>query len=347
MDKTKEYLEHIHKLLRDNKVPDLTEEHAEDELFSQIHEEIKTIREVVFAFSSGDFSPSIAIRGIIPGCLKSLQAHLRHLIWQVQMVEKGDFSQEVRFLGEFSEAFNSMVRRFNLSLIKLQEKEETLVDLNNKLRKEVEHMEILKESEAKFKFLASHDPLTGILNRRCFIELAEIELANAADLCVPCCLAMMDIDHFKEFNDTYGHLAGDEALRHVVKTMEGGLRKNDFMGRYGGEEFILFFYGSDEKTGMKVLERLRKKLSESTIKLNNSSVTVCASFGLVGCDKEDRGDKGYVLKLINDADTALYAAKMAGRNRVLLYNPDQETRRHSVLQDSKEMSEEPANTETT
>jgi diguanylate cyclase (GGDEF)-like protein len=333
MDRTEEYLEHIHKLLRDNRPPELTPDLAEDPLFAQIHDDIKTIREVLFAFSSGDFSPSITIRGIIPGCLKSLQAHLRHLIWQVQMVEKGDFSQEVRFMGEFSSAFNSMVRRLSLSLSKLQEKEESLMATNNKLRREVEHMEILKESEARFKFLASHDPLTGVLNRRSFIEMAGVELANATDLCIPCCLAMMDIDHFKDFNDTYGHLAGDEALRHVVKTMEAGLRKNDFIGRYGGEEFIIFFYGADEKTGMKVLERLRMNLEESAVTIDNNEVTVFASFGFVGSSREDPAERGYVQKIINDADTALYIAKTAGRNRVVLYSPEHGTRRHSVLSD--------------
>jgi diguanylate cyclase (GGDEF)-like protein len=325
---TEGYLEHIQKLLRDNNVPELPREYEENPLIVQIHEDLKTIREISLAFSSGDFSPAITVRGIIPGCLKSLQAHLRHLIWQVQMIEKGDFTQEVRFMGEFSKAFNSMVSRFSLSLSKLQKKKETLAITNNKLRKEVEHMEILKKSEAHFKFLASHDPLTGILNRRAFIEMAGVELANAADLCVPCCLAMMDIDHFKDFNDTYGHIAGDEALRHVVKTVEAKLRKNDFMGRYGGEEFILFFYGADEKTGLRVLERLRKYLSESPVHLDEAPVAIYASFGCVSNSMEKAAEKGYVQKLIKDADTALYAAKLAGRNRVVLFNPEMESRRN-------------------
>ena len=339
MDKAQEYLEHIRKLLRDNSIPKLEGENAEDPLLVQIHEEIKTIREIMLAFSFGDFSPSITVRGIIPGCLKSLQAHLRHLIWQVQMVEKGDFTQEVRFMGEFSAAFNSMVRRLSLSLGKLQEKEETLLATNNKLRREVEHMEILKESEARFKFLASHDPLTGILNRRSFIEMAGVELANAADLCVPCCLAMMDIDFFKNFNDTYGHLAGDEALRHVVRTMEAGLRKNDFMGRYGGEEFIVFFFGADESTGMKILDRLRNNLAETPVPLDNCLVTVEASFGLVGSSRESYQEKGYVQKLINNADTALYAAKTSGRNRVILYGPELTSRRQFIISSEAEKAE--------
>jgi diguanylate cyclase (GGDEF)-like protein len=327
MDKAEAYLEHIRRLLRDNRVPSLEGELAEEPLLRQIHDELKTIRELLLSFSAGDFSPAIGIRGIIPGCLKALQAHLRHLIWQVQMVEKGDFSQEVRFMGEFSTAFNNMVHRFCDTLSALKQKEETLTAMNSKLRSEAENrasaVEALQESEARFKFLASHDPLTGILNRRSFIEMATVELKGAGGLSVPCCLAMMDIDHFKNFNDTYGHLAGDETLRHVVRTVETGLRKNDFVGRYGGEEFIFFFYAADEKTGLRVVERLREHLAKTPVALENGPVSVYASFGVAGSSMEDPLGNDYVQRLINDADTALYAAKRAGRNRVMLYNPEQ------------------------
>jgi diguanylate cyclase (GGDEF)-like protein len=258
MNNAEEYLQHILKLLRDSKVPDLPGEYAEDPLMVQIHEELQTIREI------------------------------------------------------------------------LKEKEETFTDINKRLCKEVEHVETLKESNARFKFLASHDPLTGILNRRAFIEMAEIELATAAYLRIPCCLAMMDIDYFKRFNDTYGHLAGDEALRHAVKIVEANLRKNDFMGRYGGEEFILFFYDSDKETGLKVLERLRANLSESPVSLMNGPVEIHASFGLTEIEAEKSAGKGYVQKLIHDADKALYAAKLAGRNRVVLFSPEMESGGNSI-----------------
>jgi diguanylate cyclase (GGDEF)-like protein len=331
MEKTKLYLEHIQKLLRDNKVPELEGELANDPLLKQIHEELISIREIAHTFSEGNFSSDIKIRGYIPGCFKSLQSHLRHLIWQVQMVEKGDLNQEVYFMGEFSGAFNSMISKLRLSLSKLQKKEENLIDLNNKLRKEVEQIEILKESEAKFKYLASRDPLTGILNRRSFIEMMGIAIENAAKQHIPCCLAMMDIDYFKIFNDTYGHLAGDKALIHTARLIEEGLRKNDFIGRYGGEEFLLFFYGADEKTGMRVLERLRKKLAKTPVHLENVQKTIKASFGLSGNFREGVKDKKYIHKIINDADTALYAAKMAGRNKVVLFNPKLKTRDKILL----------------
>jgi diguanylate cyclase (GGDEF)-like protein len=327
MDKAKAYLEHIQKLLRDSKMPELEGEIADDPLFRQIHDDLATIRSIALSYSQGDFSPDITARGIIPGCFKALQAHMRHLIWQVQMVEKGDFNQEVRFMGDFSDAFNSMMRRFQLGLTKLQKNEESLIDINNSLRKEVEHMDALKESEARFKFLASHDSLTGMLNRRSFIEKAELMLADAVQRDVMCCMAMMDIDHFKEFNDTYGHPAGDEALRHVAKTIEEGLRKNDFVGRYGGEEFMLFFFDANEETGMNVLERLRKNLCETPVLLESGPVTVKASFGLVGYTRENVGEKKNIQHLIEEADTALYAAKMAGRNRVVLFNPELRARK--------------------
>jgi len=303
MDKNNEYLEHINKLLRDKSIPELDPKLAENPLMLQIHEDLKSIREVVYAFSSGDFSSSIISRGIVPGCLKSLQAHLRHLIWQVQMIEKGDLSQKVNFMGDFSIAFNNMVNKLRHSLAELKENEKNL-----------------KENESRLKFLANHDPLTGIYNRRSFMELAAAELSIAAKNSIPCCLAMMDIDHFKNFNDTYGHLAGDEALRHAVKTIEITLRKNDFMGRYGGEEFILFFYDTDEDTGFRVVERLRKSLPEKPVFLKNGPVSIYASFGLVGNRMADSSSKNYVQDLIDAADNALYAAKKAGRNRVILYD---------------------------
>jgi len=269
------YLEHILKLLQDNTVPELQGELAEDPLVSQIHNELKTIREVVLAFSSGDFSPVITIRGIIPDCLKAIQANLYNL---------------------------------------------------GKLRREVEHMEILKKSEARFKFLADHDSLTGILNRRSFIEMAEVEFANAIERNVPCCLAMMDIDHFKVFNDTYGHPAGDKALRHVAKTIEAGLRKDDFVGRYGGEEFILFFYNADKEAGPRVLERLRKNIAETPVILEEGPVPIYASFGVVERSMVNLKEADYIQKLIIAADTALYAAKKAGRNMVMLYDHEQSIR---------------------
>jgi diguanylate cyclase (GGDEF)-like protein len=317
-------LNHVRKLLRENVIPSLEGDLAENQILKEIHEDIKGIREAVLSFSAGDFSPPIRVRGIIPGCLKALQAHLRHLIWQVQLVEKGDFSQEVRFMGEFSTAFNNMTSQLNRTLSMLKKKEETLTALTENLRSEVDRretvVEALQESEARFKYLASHDVLTGALNRVSFFERADADLKHAADRGIPCCVVMMDIDHFKVFNDTYGHGAGDETLRHVVRVIAEGLRKTDFMGRYGGEEFVLFFYNAEVTTGMMIAERLRAALEKNQVPLENGNVLVTGSFGVVQTKEDDDPDtENYMQSLVNKADSAMYAAKRAGRNRVLLY----------------------------
>jgi diguanylate cyclase (GGDEF)-like protein len=133
-------------------------------------------------------------------------------------------------------------------------------------------------------------------------------------------MAIMDLDYFKRFNDTYGHVSGDEALRHVVRVLSGGLRKGDFLGRYGGEEFTIFFFNADVEVGMAIAERLRKALAFSPVLLENQSVQVTASFGVTGAEG-DPEEKECVQKLIANADIALYSAKRHGRNKVVLYNP--------------------------
>jgi diguanylate cyclase (GGDEF)-like protein len=141
----------------------------------------------------------------------------------------------------------------------------------------------------------------------------------------------MDIDHFKNFNDTYGHLAGDETLRHVVRIVNAGLRKGDFLGRYGGEEFTIFFYRADEKVGVAIAERLRAALEANPVKLEAGDVQVTASFGVA----ESGGaapDADEVRSLVNNADIALYAAKRAGRNRVMFYTQNIASEAEAVAQ---------------
>jgi diguanylate cyclase (GGDEF)-like protein len=311
-------LEHIKKLLKDNSIPELEGALAEIPLLGELHEEIKTLREIVYAFSAGDFSPVITIRGIIPGCLKALQAHLRHMIWQVQMVEQGDFTQQIQFMGEFSTAFNKMVRQLDYTLSALKKKEEAFMKLQREGYIHEPLGQAYHDTAPRFEYLASHDPLTGVLNRRSFIERAALELKDAAALATPCCIVLMDIDHFKILNDTYGHSAGDDALRHTVQVISVILRKNDFMGRYGGEEFIFLFNGSDRDMGMAIAERMREALIANPLVMKTGPVALSASFGVAMLvDEGDWEEKGYVQHLINNADIALDQAKKNGRNKVV------------------------------
>jgi diguanylate cyclase (GGDEF)-like protein len=343
MAEVSDVLDHIRRLLKDNAIPGLTGELAELPVLQEIHDDIKGIREILYSFAAGDLSPSVTIRGIIPGCLKTLQAHLRHMIWQVQMVEQGDFSQQVQFMGEFSSAFNNMVGQLDTTLKELRAKELDLRALADSLRKEINlrntAVEALQESESRFKYLASHDPLTGALNRRSFMERAEYELRAARSLGISSGIVMMDIDHFKNFNDTYGHQAGDDALRHVVTIISSMLRKNDFLGRYGGEEFMFFFSHADKKTGIAIAERVREAIAASPVNITAGPIPISASFGVVltevadlpeldphspaqaGSSAAETGTSGEGVfeQLIRYADLALYQAKEAGRNRVVCY----------------------------
>jgi diguanylate cyclase (GGDEF)-like protein len=326
MDKdANQTLEHIYKLLRDNKAPELPGEFESIPRLKDIHNDLKSIREIAYSFSTGDVFRDIKTRGIIPGCLKSLQSLLQHLIWQVGLVEKGDFSQRLEHLGEFSNAFNRMIDQLNFTLNELKQKEETLKGLAEDLRDEVDRrdsaVEALQKSESRFKYLASHDPLTGAMNRRSFMERAVLEFKNAAVHKTSCGISMMDIDFFKNFNDTYGHLAGDEALRHVVRVIGSLLRKNDFLGRYGGEEFVFLFSNVGEATGIHIAERVREAIQNSPVNLENGPVTITASFGVAMADYHEARDDGYIQTLINNADSALYQAKHGGRNKVVCYRP--------------------------
>ena len=317
-------IEHIKALMNDQEIPELTETLAGIPHLPELHKQLVVLREIVFTFSKGDLSCNIATRGFIAGCLKSLQAHLRHLIWQVQQVESGDFSQQVEFLGEFSLAFNNMVLKLDSTLNALRKKEEALTALTDSLRSEVDlrgsAMEALQQSEARFKYLASHDSLTGALNRSSFIEKTMLELTLAAQCNTPCCLAILDVDHFKKFNDTYGHLAGDTALKQVVEISLKALRNADVMGRYGGEEFIFLFPGASLHQGCRVADRIRQAVENSIFPINNGRTNVTVSIGVsVALPECNKPNDAFLRLLINAADMALYKAKTLGRNRVVYH----------------------------
>lgn len=323
----KEYLalDHIKKLLHDEDFPCLEGDLAKIPQLRNIHRELKAIREFLSSFSLGDFSQSITVRGIIPGYLKTLQSHLCRMIQQIRMVEQGDFSQQIQSMGEFFVAFKDKVSRLDSTFKELKAKEAALTALADSLRNEVNSrnsaVEALRESESQLKYLASHDPLTGALNRRSFMDRAVIELADAMKRNQSCGIAMMDIDLFKHFNDTYGHQAGDDALRHIVTLISSILRKNDFLGRYGGEEFILYFSLVDRISCIAVAERVREAIVQKPVPLKSGPVSISASFGVAMFqDDEDPAERYDLETCINHADIALYQAKKGGRNKVVCFS---------------------------
>jgi diguanylate cyclase (GGDEF)-like protein len=156
------------------------------------------------------------------------------------------------------------------------------------------------------------DFLTGVLNRRAFFAHSEQQLAIAQRYGRNLALVLLDIDHFKRFNDNYGHLAGDNILRNAVQKIAQLLRKMDVFARYGGEEFIILLPEADLEQGMAVAEKLRVMLAGEAFTLDDGrELGITASFGVSALGAGESLDQ-----LIRQADEALYAAKHKGRNRV-------------------------------
>lgn len=171
------------------------------------------------------------------------------------------------------------------------------------------------EEQRRFEQFATIDPLTGLYNRRWFDANVPRLVARCRQSEQPLSLAIADIDNFKHFNDRYGHLAGDRVLSTVAEIVRTHLRPTDTATRYGGEEFVLLLPEVDAANGYFIAERVRKHLEETPIGLEGGrrSLAVTASIGVAQYEV-DMSETD----LFAAADEALYSAKQAGRNRVVL-----------------------------
>ena len=175
-----------------------------------------------------------------------------------------------------------------------------------------ESLEEQKKIEQRLRELATTDALTGMLNRRRLFEVAEEELSRSARYKRPVCIAMCDLDHFKEINDRHGHCVGDDALALIGKTLRAILRRQDHAGRYGGEEIAIVLPETKLEIARVVLERTRAAIEGLSLEAGNERVPVTASVGVV------EWSPGETLSdTLRRADDALYAAKTAGRNCVV------------------------------
>jgi len=171
----------------------------------------------------------------------------------------------------------------------------------------------LKEANGRLAALATTDQLTGLNNMRAFSEQLQHEYARAVRACTPLSLIMLDVDYFKTYNDTYGHLAGDLVLKAVADILSSGARRIDHVARYGGEEFVVILPNAGRKTSKIIAERLRTAIEKCTWSVR----PITASFGVASMTPSI-GDPRV---LIEYADRALYRSKADGRNRVTVYVP--------------------------
>jgi diguanylate cyclase (GGDEF)-like protein len=161
---------------------------------------------------------------------------------------------------------------------------------------------------------AQTDPLTGVLNRRSLIERLDAACVRARARNLPISVLFIDLDHFKQINDTYGHPAGDACLAGIIPPISAELRQSDVIGRYGGEEFVVILSGADAAAAHPIAERICRRVEDVRIEGFGGPIHITCSIGVAASDR--LGVWGQ--HLIAHADTAVYAAKRSGRNQVQL-----------------------------
>lgn len=174
----------------------------------------------------------------------------------------------------------------------------------------------LQQAREYAEQLAITDDLTGLPNRRAFFKYAEEALSQASTTGQAITVIMIDIDHFKKVNDTFGHSAGDKVLLSLAEILKSSLRPSDLPARIGGEEFAVVLIDTDLLSGMKVAEKLREKIDTSEILHEGNVIQTTASFGVA----ESHTTATLFSELLNKADKALYQAKETGRNKVVVQN---------------------------
>ena len=203
-----------------------------------------------------------------------------------------------------------VILAYNITERKLLENE--LKNTNKALEAKIDEVEFLKE---RLQEQAIRDPLTGVYNRRFLAEILEKEISKAEREHLPVSVVMMDVDHFKNFNDTYGHKCGDIVLIDLAKYLTDNSRQSDVVCRYGGEEFIILMPGASLQDAYERAEAWRQGYTSKVIEYEGKLLTTSFSAGVASFPIH--GETGEAI--LHNADHALYQSKSNGRNRVTLY----------------------------
>ena len=262
----------------------------------------------------------IAILLIAFWMYRTLAVPMKKLIVHTIKIANGDLSSEDIDLGNrqdeigiLTKHFNDMSRTINRQIHELNAHRELLEQEVQARTKELE------EANKKLDLISRTDELTGLPNRRDMLRTIDNEIGRVARTRKSFCFIFIDIDHFKEVNDTYGHACGDEVLKAVSHSIRGMLRKYDVIARYGGEEFLTLLPETDLAGAAIVAERFRKKIENMTVEYGKLSIKVTITLGVAQFDSALGADKS-----IQMADKALYEGKESGRNRVVLWQPEKD-----------------------
>ncbi len=185
-------------------------------------------------------------------------------------------------------------------------------------QEEKERLEkLVQERTKEIELLSKTDALTKLWNRRYLEEMLQMEFKRARRYNHDLSLIVVDLDHFKKINDTYGHIAGDEVLKEVAKRIKKSLRETDFVGRYGGEEIVVILPETDAEKAFNIAQKIKKALESEPVLFNGTEIKVTASLGISQLRKEHNCYE----RLFHEADEALYEAKRRGRNTIVVYAP--------------------------
>jgi two-component system cell cycle response regulator len=185
----------------------------------------------------------------------------------------------------------------------------------------------LVEARENMRFQATHDGLTSLWNRGMIVELLERELARSHREHTSTAILLCDLDHFKKVNDTHGHPAGDDVLRETAKRLFSSVRSYDFVGRYGGEEFLVILSNCNPAYGFARAEEIRKAIGQRPVPTSSGPISITLSLGLL---LSNEWGKLPAEELLREADAALYAAKAAGRNCVKIAHPKGTCQDHNL-----------------
>ncbi|MFX4261735.1 GGDEF domain-containing protein [Pelotomaculum propionicicum] len=214
---------------------------------------------------------------------------------------------------------NILAQSFNRMSTKLKEQREVLLKQISLLEAQKQEIaaqnEELAEANARLELIAITDQLTGAYNRRYIMREIEQELAISIRHGLPLSITMIDIDHFKEINDTHGHQVGDEVLKEVVQVLSSSMRTSDLLGRYGGEEFIVIAPLTAHHEALVLAERLRETVSKWPFETTYGFLKLTISLGVATYDGKTEAYPSTLLEqLLARADAELYKAKSSGRN---------------------------------
>ena len=217
--------------------------------------------------------------------------------------------------------FNAMADELRSYTLGLEQKVQSRTEEVEKQKRELEAVNSrLADAVDKLEQLANSDGLTGVANRRSFDEALKREWQRGARSPQPFCVVMIDVDHFKHYNDTNGHQAGDVALKNIAKILGNSVRKTDLLARYGGEEFVVLLLDTEKDAGVQVAELLRAAIEGASFDFGERQPLgrVTASLGVSSWPEDAEAPE----RVLECADKALYEAKAQGRNRVIAFNVD-------------------------